>query len=69
MHAECYQCATMDYGSSCDSSHGYGIFGQKDLINGDRSLVCDAENDLCGSALCEVLISSRNYILTNFEVR
>lgn len=63
MHAECYQCARMDYGSSCDSTHGYGVFGQKDLINGDRSLVCDTNNDLCGSSLCEVIISNIHCIL------
>ncbi|CBY06863.1 unnamed protein product [Oikopleura dioica] len=70
MHAECYQCARMDYGSSCDSTHGYGVFGQKDLINGDRSLVCDTNNDLCGSSLCEcdkMLIEGLRYTFTQYD--
>ncbi|CAG5103024.1 Oidioi.mRNA.OKI2018_I69.chr1.g577.t1.cds [Oikopleura dioica] len=70
MHAQCVQCAQMDYGASCDASHGYGIFGQKDLINGDRTLVCDAENDLCGSALCEcdkMLIEGLRATFTQYD--
>lgn len=52
-HANCYECARMDYGHKCDPTQvGYEVVGNRDLVTGERFLTCSNSDDQTNEGIC-----------------